>query len=106
MGDFRKLGVWSKAHEVALAVYKETSRWPRHELYGLTSQARRAADSVAANLAEGCGKSSDAELAKPARSSLGSAAELAYYMILAHTSAIWLPPRATICPRKSPRSNA
>ena len=84
MGDFRKLAVWKKAHEVALLVYKQTSQWPRHELYGLTSQTRRAAVSVPANIAEGCGKNTDAELAKHARSSLGSAAELAYYMILAH----------------------
>ena len=84
MGDFRKLAVWRKAHLVALLVYKETSRWPKHELYGLTSQTRRAAVSVPANIAEGCGRNTDAELAKHSRNSLGSAAELFYYTILAH----------------------
>ena len=84
MGDFTKLAVWKKAHELTLQIYRETSKWPRHELFGLTSQSRRAAVSVPANLAEGCGKNSDAELARHARDSLGSASELFYYLILAH----------------------
>ena len=84
MGDFRKLAVWKKAHELALDVYKETSSWPKQELYGLTSQSRRAAMSIAANIAEGCGKNSDAELAKHCRLSMGSGSELAYYLIVAH----------------------
>jgi four helix bundle protein len=84
MGDFTKLSVWKKAHEVALGIYRETQKWPKHELFGLTSQSRRAATSVPANIAEGCGKNSDAELAKHARGSMGSASELAYYLILAH----------------------
>ena len=84
MGDFRELAVWKKAHELSLAVYRETSGWPKHELYGLTSQSRRAAVSIAANIAEGCGKNSDAELAKHARLSMGSGSELSYYLILAH----------------------
>ena len=84
MGDFTKLAVWKKAHELALDVYRETSSWPKQELYGLTSQARRAAVSIAANIAEGCGKNSDAELAKHARLSMGSGSELSYYLILAH----------------------
>ncbi|MDF2770949.1 MAG: ribosomal protein [Geminicoccaceae bacterium] len=84
MGDFTKLAVWRKAHEVTLAIYRETAGWPKHELYGLTSQARRAAVSVPANIAEGCGRNSDAELAKHSRNSMGSASELSYYMILAH----------------------
>jgi four helix bundle protein len=57
---------------------------PRYELFGLTSQAKRAASSVPANLAEGCGRNSDAELARSARLSLGSASELSYWLILAH----------------------
>jgi four helix bundle protein len=84
MGDFTKLAVWKKAHDVTLRMYRETARWPRHELFGLTSQTRRAAVSVPANIAEGCGKNSDAELARHARNSLGSASELSYYLILAH----------------------
>jgi four helix bundle protein len=84
MGDFTKLSVWKKAHEVTLAVYRETQHWPKHELFGLTSQSRRASVSVPANIAEGCGKNSDAELAKHARQSMGSGSELSYYLILAH----------------------
>ena len=84
MGDFTKLAVWKKAHELTLHIYRETAKWPRHELFALTSQSRRAAVSVPANLAEGCGKNSDAELARHARDSLGSASELSYYLILAH----------------------
>jgi four helix bundle protein len=83
MGDFTKLLVWRKAHAVALEIYQETARWPKHELFGLVSQARRAAASIPANIAEGCGKNSDAELARHARVSLGSASELSYYLILA-----------------------
>ena len=84
MGDFAKPAVWKKAHELTLAIYRETSCWPNHELFGLVSQSRRAAVSVPANLAEGCGKNSDAELARHARDSLGSASELSYYLILTH----------------------
>jgi len=84
MGDFTKLAVWQKAHAVALAIYRETAHWPKHELFGLTSQSRRAAFSIPANIAEGCGKNSDAELARHSRTSLGSASELSYYVMLAH----------------------
>ena len=84
MGDFTKLEVWKKAHELTLRIYERTARWPRHELFGLASQTRRAAASIAANIAEGCGRNSDAELARYARTSLGSANELCYYVILAH----------------------
>jgi four helix bundle protein len=83
MGDFMKLAVWQKAHELTLQVYERTASWPRHELFGLTSQIRRAAASIAANIAEGCGRNSDAELARYARTSLASANELSYYVILA-----------------------
>ena len=84
MGDFTKLSVWRKAHQVTLAVYRETARWPKQELFGLVSQSRRAAFSVPANIAEGCGKNSDGELAKHARNGMGSASELSYYLVLAH----------------------
>ena len=84
MGDFTKLAVWKKAHAVTLSIYRETASWPKRELFGLISQCRRAAFSIPANIAEGCGKNSDGELAKHARNSLGSASELAYYLILAH----------------------
>ena len=83
MGEFTKLAVWKKAHALTLAMYRRTVRWPRQELFGLTTQARRAAHSIPANIAEGCGRNSDAELARFSRYALGSASELSYYVILA-----------------------
>jgi four helix bundle protein len=53
--DFKKLVVWTKAHELTLAVYLRTRRFPKEEMYGLTSQVRRASASIGANIAEGCG---------------------------------------------------
>jgi len=54
MRDFRDLKVWEKAHRLTLAVYKATLLFPKEELYGLTSQIRRASTSIPANIAEGC----------------------------------------------------
>ena len=56
MKDFRDLRVWEKAHLLTLDIYKLTTDFPREELHGLISQMRRCSVSVAANLAEGCGK--------------------------------------------------
>jgi hypothetical protein len=61
--DFRQIKVWDKAHRLTLEVYRATKAFPRDELYGLTSQIRRACSSIPANIAEGCGRSGDAELA-------------------------------------------
>jgi four helix bundle protein len=83
MKDFRQLKVWEKAHELTLAVYQITARFPRDELYGLTAQLRRCSSSVLANLAEGCGRDSDAELARYCSIALGSASELEYHLLLA-----------------------
>jgi four helix bundle protein len=82
MRDFRKLKVWERAHALSLAVYKATSTFPQEELFGLTSQLRRAAVSVPANIAEGCGRSGGPELARFLRIALGSASELEYHIIL------------------------
>jgi four helix bundle protein len=64
MKDFRHLKVWEKAHQLTLVVYQITATFPRHETYGLTSQIRRASSSICANLAEGCGRQGDGELAR------------------------------------------
>jgi four helix bundle protein len=56
MAQFKKLKVWQSAHLLALGVYRATAPFPREEQYGLTSQLRRAAVSVPANIAEGCGR--------------------------------------------------
>jgi four helix bundle protein len=81
--DFRSLTVWHKAHASAIAVYLATKDYPRDELYGLTSQTRRAAVSVAANIAEGCGRATDADFARFLDMASGSASELEYHLLLA-----------------------
>ena len=83
MKDFRDLQVWHKAHQLTLIVYRVTARFPRHELYGVTRQLRRASSSIAANLAEGCGRNGDAELARFCSIAMGSASELEYHVLLA-----------------------
>lgn len=84
MGDYRALRVWQKAHALTLRVYQATESLPKHELYGLTSQLRRAAASIPANIAEGTGRDSQAELARFCRIALGSANALEYHLLLAH----------------------
>jgi four helix bundle protein len=75
--------VWEKAHRLALAAYKATSTFPKQELYGLAGQIRRSSASIPANIAEGCGRSSDAELARFCHIAMGSASELEYHLLLA-----------------------
>ncbi|TAJ23300.1 MAG: four helix bundle protein [Nitrospirae bacterium] len=82
MRDFRKLKVWEKAHYLALAIYQATASFPREEVYGLTSQMRRAATSVPANIAEGCGRTGTVELARFLQIAMGSASELEYHLLL------------------------
>ena len=82
MKDFRELKVWEKSHHLALAVYTATARFPKDELYGLTSQIRRSCASIPANIAEGCGRNGDAELARFLQIAMGSASELEYHLLL------------------------
>lgn len=84
MRDFRKIQVWERAHQFALQVYKITSSLPKEELYGSTSQMRRAAMSIPSNIAEGCGRDTQTELARFIHIASGSASELEYQLILAH----------------------
>jgi four helix bundle protein len=83
MKDFRRLKVWEKAHSLTLDVYKITSRFPREEMYGLTSQLRRCSASKGANIAEGCGKEGNRELYRFLQIASGSASELDYHLLLA-----------------------
>jgi len=83
VGDFKSLKVWQKAHRLALGVYAASATFPKDELYGLTSQIRRCSVSIPANIAEGCGRNGDAELARFANIALGSASELDYHLLLA-----------------------
>lgn len=82
MRDFRDLKVWEKAHHLSLEVYKATATFPAQEMFSLTSQLRRAAVSIPANIAEGCGRSGEPELARFLRIALGSASELEYHILL------------------------
>ncbi len=84
MRDSRKIKVWEKGHRLTLDVYGATSGFPREEMYGLTAQIRRSASSIPANIAEGCGRSGDAELARFMLIAMGSASELEYHLLLAH----------------------
>jgi four helix bundle protein len=96
LGDFKKLKVWQKSHQLVQAVYNETSKFPEDERFGLTSQLRRAAASIPANLAEGCGRRTDRELDRFVRISLGSATELEYHLILAKDIGCLAPARYEI----------
>jgi len=84
MKDFRKLKVWERAHRLVLALYQTTASFPGDETYGLSSQIRRAASSIPCNIAEGCGRNGDAELARFCLIARGSASELEYQILLAH----------------------
>jgi four helix bundle protein len=83
MRDFRELKVWHKSHILTLAAYRETACFPKHEMYGLTSQIRRAAVSVEANISEGSGKNSRADFARFLQIGLGSASELECELLVA-----------------------
>ena len=84
MRDFRQIRVWEKAHELTLTIYATTRTFPREELYGLTSQLRRASASIAANIAEGFGRGGNVELARFLQIGLGSAYEVEYHVLLAN----------------------
>lgn len=83
MQDFRNLEVWRIAHGLTLGVYRATSHFPSEERFGLTSQLRRAAASIESNLAEGCGRGSDADFARFTQVALGSASEVECQLLLA-----------------------
>jgi len=80
---FRKLIVWQRAHQWVLLIYKLTEKFPRHEMFGLVSQMRRAAVSVAANMAEGYAAGGKCQFGRYLDIAQGSLAEVEYYLILA-----------------------
>ena len=82
MRDFKKLEIWRRSHKLALYVYRVTKEFPKAELFGLTSQIRRAASSVPINIAEGCGRYSPKELARFLVISSGSLSEVEYISML------------------------
>lgn len=84
MQDFQNLRVWQTAHAHTLAVYQATASFPTDERFGLTSQLRRATASVPANLAEGCGRQTDADFARFVQIASGPNSEALYHLRLAH----------------------
>lgn len=83
MKNFRDLQVWHKSHVLAVNCYQVTSSFPKNELYGLTSQIRRCAVSIAANIAEGCGKRGNGDFQRFLGIAAGSASELEFHFLLA-----------------------
>ena len=83
MQDFHQLKVWEKAHALTLDIYRLTRAFPRSEAFGLQSQMRRASVSIAANIAEGSGRSGRREFGQFLSLALGSASEVEYHVLLA-----------------------
>lgn len=82
MKDFKDLKVWQKAHELTVSIYTVSRTFPREEIYGVTSQLRRAAVSIGANIAEGCGRRSDGEFVRFLQIARGSSSEVEYHLLL------------------------
>ena len=83
MPDYRRLKVWEKSHQLVLALYAATAKFPVAERYGLTSQLRRGAVSIPSNIVEGCSRRGDGEFRRFLSIALGSAAEVEYQLLLA-----------------------
>jgi four helix bundle protein len=96
MFDFRKLRIWQEGYALTLQVYQLTRSFPRDELFGLTSQMRRAANSVPHNIAEGCGRNSRPELLRFIVIAMGSASELESEVLVAQGLNFLKPPQAEI----------
>jgi four helix bundle protein len=87
-GSYQDLVVWQQAMDLAVAVYTATRSWPREELYGLTSQARRAASSIPANIAEGYGREHRGSYLQFLRIAQGSLKELETHLLLAERAGV------------------
>ena len=83
MQDFLRLRVWRAAHRVTLDFYRVTASFPRSEAHGLRAQLRDAAASIGANIAEGCGRGSNADMRRHLQIALGSACEALNHALLA-----------------------
>ena len=80
---YRDLGAWKRTHELTLAVYKQTQRFPAEERFGLTSQLRRESYSVPANIAEGSGRETNKDYLRFLTIALSSLKETEYFLLLA-----------------------
>jgi len=91
MMGFERFEAWRAAHELALAVFARTDRWPRSELYGVTAQVRRATLSIPTNIAEGVAKRGSRELGRYLDIALGSLSELCYLLRFCRDRALLSP---------------
>src|SRR5213594_2979631 len=91
MMPYERLTAWQSAHELALAIYRATDAFPPSERYGLTSQLRRGAFSVAANIAEGAAKRGNGEFRRFLDIAIGSLSEVSYTILLAKDLGILKP---------------
>ena len=82
MRNYNDLSIWQKSHALTLKIYKITQFFPSNEAFGLTSQMRRSSASIPTNIAEGCGRNSDADFKRFLIIASGSASELDYQLIL------------------------
>ncbi len=82
MRDFKKYDIWQLSHSITLSIYNITSTYPKEELFGLTSQIRRAVASIPTNISEGSGRNSDKEFNQFLNIALGSANETEYLLLL------------------------
>jgi four helix bundle protein len=96
INSYRDLAAWQRAMDLAAAVYEFTRDWPREELYGLTSQARRASVSVAANIAEGYGRDNLGSYIQFLRMAQGSLKELETHLLIAQRVGVTSSDSATL----------
>lgn len=83
MKNFKEMVIWQQGIELAVGAYELTKQLPKEEIYGLSSQIKRAVVSIPANIAEGCSRETDRDFRKFLRNSLGSAFELETHLIIA-----------------------
>ena len=83
MKDFKSLGIWQRSHKLTLDIYKLSTAFPAEEKFGLISQIRRSCSSIPTNIAEGCGRNSDADMKRFFTIAMGSASELDCQLLLA-----------------------
>lgn len=83
MKDFKNIEIWKRSHKLTVEIYRATQHFPKEEIFGLTSQIRRAVSSIPTNIAEGCGRRTNAELANFLNIASGSASEVEYEILLA-----------------------
>ena len=98
---FQDLVVCQKAHGFVLAAYRLSDKFPQREIYGLTSQFRRAAISIPANIAEGFREMGRSDKARFMNIAQGSLEECRYYLILARDLGLWRRPRGIGAARRS-----